>query len=335
LEIELENKKLKDKKVIFKIEKITEILYLKENCSASNFINEVNILKYFKENQEKNEEKTDNENINNIINEYEIIINDLNKKNDYLEKELILIKNELNRKENVTKNVETDSNINISISPKLVSDNKLKDLKNKLIQKDIELKKVIEEKDRIINELINKNNLDDNNYIKQIKDLENKLYSTTIELNELKNKKDRSTIDGKVYEEVTSFEKQIDESKSTKDGFREEIKNYEKKIEELEKYLIKAQKADELEAKNNYLNNNIEILKKNIEELKNQNKKVKVELKEEIIRIQNDLGQIKFQLATTVYDKEMQSIRYRRYIDKLKEKLISLGYRFKEKHGKK
>ena len=72
-------------------------------------------------------------------------------------------------------------------------------------------------------------------------------------------------------------------------------------------------------------------MKKNIEELKNQKKKIEDDFKEEISRINNNLGDIKLQLANTVYEKEMLGTKYRRYIDKLKNKLISLGFKFKEK----
>ncbi len=130
------------------------------------------------------------------------------------------------------------------------------------------------------------------------------------------------------------LEDQLDESKKTIEKLKEEIKYYEQQVEELKKDKIKAKRVDELEAKNNFLNNTIEIMKKNIEELKTQKKKVEDDLKAEIIRLQNNLGQIKLELATTVYEKGMQLARYRRYSDKLKDKLISLGYKFKEKSGK-
>ena len=72
-------------------------------------------------------------------------------------------------------------------------------------------------------------------------------------------------------------------------------------------------------------------MKKNEEELKNQKKKVEDDFKEEIKRLENNLGQIKVELATSVYEKEMMGTRYRNYIDKLKNKLVSLGFKFKEK----
>ena len=131
----------------------------------------------------------------------------------------------------------------------------------------------------------------------------------------------------------TLLEDQLDASKKTIEKLKEEIKYYEKQIEELKQGEILAKKAQELEAKNTYLNDTIESMKKNIEELKNQKKKSEDDFKEEIIRIEKNLGETKLQLATAVYEKEMLGTKYRRYIDKLKNKLISLGFKFKEKSG--
>ena len=79
------------------------------------------------------------------------------------------------------------------------------------------------------------------------------------------------------------------------------------------------------------MNGTIETMKKNIEELKNQKKKSEDDFKLELNRYDNNMGQIKLQLATTTYEKEMMATKYRRYIDKLKKILISIGYKFKEK----
>ena len=53
--------------------------------------------------------------------------------------------------------------------------------------------------------------------------------------------------------------------------------------------------------------------------------------KEEIKKYENNLGQIKLELATTTYEKEMMGTKYRRYIENLKTKMISLGFKFTEK----
>ena len=132
-----------------------------------------------------------------------------------------------------------------------------------------------------------------------------------------------------MLEEYTT-EEELDGSKKIIEQLREEIKYYEKQIEELKQNEAKAKKAGELEAKNNYLNDTIETMNKNIEELKAQKKKSEDDYKEEIDRLESSLGQIKAQLATTVYEKESMGAKYRRYIEKLKKKLISLGFKFKD-----
>ena len=53
--------------------------------------------------------------------------------------------------------------------------------------------------------------------------------------------------------------------------------------------------------------------------------------KEEIKKYENNLGQIKLELATTTYEKEMMGTKYRRYIENLKTKMISVGFKFTEK----
>ena len=124
------------------------------------------------------------------------------------------------------------------------------------------------------------------------------------------------------------LKEQLEESKKLIESLKNENKYLEKNIKEKE---TKAKKAEEYVAKNNFLNNTIERMKKNEEELKNQKKKVENDFKEEIKKIENKLGQIKLELATTTYEKEMTITKYKRYTDKLKNKLISLGFKFKEK----
>ena len=132
-----------------------------------------------------------------------------------------------------------------------------------------------------------------------------------------------------MLEDPTQFlEEQLEESKKLIKSLKDENKYMEN---EMKKKDAKAKKADEFEAKNNFLNGTIERMKKTEEELKNQKKKIEDDFKEEIKRYENNLSQIKLQLATTAYDKEMMGAQYRRYIDKLKNKLVSLGFKFKEK----
>ena len=124
------------------------------------------------------------------------------------------------------------------------------------------------------------------------------------------------------------LEEQLEESKKLIESLKNENKYLEKNIKEKE---TKAKKAEEYVAKNNFLNSTIERMKKNEEELKNQKKKLEDDYKEEIKKYENNLGQIKLELATTTYEKEMTITKYKRYTDKLKNKLISLGFKFKEK----
>ena len=179
--------------------------------------------------------------------------------------------------------------------------------------------------------MANKYEKENNNYAKKIRDLTNELNTSKSELIELKSKNSGATLDQMLEDPATLLEDQLDASRKEIEKLKEEIKYYEKQIEELKQNEAKGKKAEEFEAKNKYLNDTIETMKKNIEELKTQKKKAEDDFKEEIKRIEGNLGQVKLQLATAVYDKEMMGTKYRRYIDKLKNKLISLGFKFKEK----
>ncbi len=147
------------------------------------------------------------------------------------------------------------------------------------------------------------------------------------ELGEYK-RKESSNLEQMLEDPTQLLEEQIEESNKLIKTLKDENKYLEN---ELQKKEAKAKKAEEFEAKNNFLNNTIERMKKNEEELKNQKKKVENDFKEEIKKIENKLGQIKLELATTTYEKEMTITKYKRYTDKLKNKLISLGFKFKEK----
>ena len=72
-------------------------------------------------------------------------------------------------------------------------------------------------------------------------------------------------------------------------------------------------------------------MKKTIEELKNQKLKAEEDFKEEIAKVETELGKTKCDLATTVYEKEMVTTKYKRYIEKLKAKLSEMGFKFKSK----
>ena len=72
-------------------------------------------------------------------------------------------------------------------------------------------------------------------------------------------------------------------------------------------------------------------MKKNIEELKKQKLKAEEDFKVELDRIEIELTQTKCELAAAVYEKEVLDKKYKKYIDKLKDKLNSMGFTFKSK----
>ena len=147
------------------------------------------------------------------------------------------------------------------------------------------------------------------------------------ELGEYK-RKESSNLEQMLEDPTQLLEEQIEESNKLIKTLKDENKYLEN---ELQKKEAKAKKAEEFEAKNNFLNNTIERMKKNEEELKNQKKKIEDDYKEEIKKYEDNLGQIKFQLATTTFDKENNEVKLKRYINKLQNKLASLGFKFKDK----
>ena len=130
------------------------------------------------------------------------------------------------------------------------------------------------------------------------------------------------------------MEDQLDACKKQIEKLKEEIKYYEKQLESNTKDNSKVKKYDELEAKNKFLNETIETMTKNIEELKNLKLKAEEDFKNEMTRVETELGQAKCELATSVYEKELVETKYKRYIDKLKTKLESMGFKFKQKKSK-
>ena len=350
-QIEADNLKLKERNEYLEKEKKISDAKLEENkenedIQVNDYINEIQQLQtQIEENERKNKELLDKqkENAKHERNEYEKIISDLTKNNTNLLKELETAKDEISKKENELKlkaaernstlNAETDLKINMDLLENKMKEKEkeLNDIKKQLADKESETKKILEEKDKIINENKNKYEKENNNYAKKIRDLTSQLNTVTTQLNEIKSKNTGATLDQMLDDPTSLLEDQLDESKKTIEKLKEEIKYYEKQIEELKQGEALAKKAQELEAKNKFLSNNIETMTKNIEELKNQKKKSEDDFKKEIDRIESNLGDIKLQLATAVYEKEMLGTKYRRYIDKLKAKLTSLGFKFKEK----
>ena len=122
--------------------------------------------------------------------------------------------------------------------------------------------------------------------------------------------------------------------KKTIEKLKEEIKYYEKKLESSNKDDSKAKRYDELEAKNKFLNDTIETMNKNIEDLRAQKEKAINEFNSELDRLECALGQAKCELAEIACDKDELDSKYKRYIEKLKGKLIKMGFKFKSKKKK-
>ena len=161
-----------------------------------------------------------------------------------------------------------------------------------------------------------------------------KLSNATIELNELKSKNSAVTLDEMLDDPSSLLEDQLDECKKTIEKLKEENRYYEKQIENMKKDNSKAKKFDELEAKNKFLNDTIESMNKNIKELKFQKQKAEEDFKIEIAKVEDLLNQAKCELADTVYYKEVTEKKYKNYIDKLKNKLSAMGFKFRPKKPK-
>ena len=129
----------------------------------------------------------------------------------------------------------------------------------------------------------------------------------------------------------TSLEDQLDESKKTIRKLREENEYYEKQIDTLKKDNAKAKKYDELEAKNKYNENTIETMTNNINELKQQKKKAQEDFDKELEKVNLELTSVKCELAKANFDKDLVATNMQRYINKLKSKMVALGFKFKNK----
>ena len=124
---------------------------------------------------------------------------------------------------------------------------------------------------------------------------------------------------------------QIDELNQVIEKLKEENKYYEKKNEELEIEANKAKRANELEAKNNYLNERIETLENTIKELTKSKNEALIDFQEENTKLQMEMAGVKCDLAILNYESDRKLMKYKNYIKKLENKLIGLGYKFKSK----
>ena len=161
---------------------------------------------------------------------------------------------------------------------------------------------------------------------KKIHDLTSQLNTSNLELNELKNKSTSVSLDQMLENPNLALEEQLDESKKTIEKLNEEIKYYEKQM-------VKAKKNEELEAKLKFCEDTIETMKNHNNELKEQKKKAQDDFEKELEKVNLELNVTKCELAKVNFDKDLIATESQRYINKLKNKMISLGFKFKTKKG--
>ena len=270
--------------------------------------------------------------------EYEFNINSLNTdlaQKDKQIKEYIdkLDKKEKEKEESEKKQDEKKENKEEYEKLIKLKDEEINNIKKQLEEKDKDIKKQLDEKDKKIQELISKSEKENNNYVKKIHDLTSQLNTSNLELNELKNKSTSVSLDQMLENPNLALEEQLDESKKTIEKLNEEIKYYEKQIENLKKDSAKAKKYDELEAKLKFCEDTIETMKNNNNELKEQKKKAQDDFENELEKVNLELSATKCELAKVNFDKDLIATESQKYINKLKNKMISLGFKFKTKKG--
>ena len=269
---------------------------------------------------EKNNSKDGNKANNDIIKEIQNLQSQLEEAHKKNVENLLKQKEEFEKKIKELKKINSELENNISI------------LKHDLEKKDEDRNKQIEEKDKKIQELINKSQKENNNYVKKIYDLTNKLKTANSELYEYKNKTNISALNkNSDSNPITNLQLQLDENKKMVIKLKEENDYYEKRIESLKTDSAKAKKYDELEAKFKYNEGITETMKNNIDELKEQKKKEKNFFDNELTSINMELSTVKCELANANYEKDIIVEKQQRYINKLKEKMSSLGIKFKPK----
>ena len=161
--------------------------------------------------------------------------------------------------------------------------------------------------------------------ISRLKELKNTIENKIeVKYKEIKEKK----IDDKKDVSIPLLIQQLDDSKIIIEKLKEEIKFYKNEVDILKKD-NKVKRNDELEIKNNFLNNKIKLLEKNIEELKSKNINEQKEYEKKIDELEFECGQTKSLLAQCEYEKLLMEKKYAMYIQKLKDKLSSMGIIFK------
>ena len=110
--------------------------------------------------------------------------------------------------------------------------------------------------------------------------------------------------------EISQLKSELDENKKIVEKLKEEVKNYENKLKD-----------------NNNSDNKINTNESLEIDLKAQNKK----LEEDLIKVRTELSNIKYQLADSIYQKEMYEQKYKKYINKVESKLTEMGLKLKFK----
>ena len=334
LKIELNEIKDKNSKMEIEISRLNENLGRLENEKKINedFIEEkkenrdrdkkendyINIIKHLQkqleESKRKNQEMNEKQNkeSKNERSLYVKIINELKEKNINLEKEISITKEDLNKKEMKEKLIKEEEE----------NKNSWKEFESNKINYEYKTK----EKDKELNKINYKSKDDNNNYIKKIRDLSEQLNTANRELNYLKSK---NNIISKLLDGQRSLIKdKLDEYKKVIEKLKEVINYYKKKMEEDDS---KVKLFKEVEVKNKFLSDSKKALEKNIEELKAQKKKAEEEFREEMNKVESELGQMKCQYVDQAYEYELIIAKLKKYIDKLKSKLIKMGIKFKSK----
>ena len=358
--MEMDISRLKEIKERLENEKrISEKLLEENNLKEDNKINELileiqNLHNQLEETQSKNTEilSQQREASKYEREEFEKIIKELKEQNKELEINISSLKEDLTQKESQLQELDNklkekekeniENKMNEDTSNEEHKDNNIKskdeeinDIKKNFEEKEKEIKKQLEEKDKRIQELINKNEKENNNYVKKIHDLTNQLNTINLELNEFKKKKRASVrLDEMLDNPQIQLEDQLDESKRMVQKLKEENTYYEKQIEALKKDSAKAKKCDELEAKLKFSEDTIETMKNNINELKEQKKKAQDDFDQEINSVKLELNKAKCEWANVNYEKDLIKTNMQRDINKLKNKMGELGFKFKSKKVK-
>ena len=122
------------------------------------------------------------------------------------------------------------------------------------------------------------------------------------------------------------LEEPIKEYKKTIESKNNEIKELKKKLSNFE-----IDNKKELEVQAEYLNSMVEGYKKNIENMKEQKIKEANDFKEQIEKLEIEIVDYKVRLATIQFEMDRKLVIYKKYVNKLQNKLESVGFKFKEK----